>query len=111
MKKQGIRPFSETFSMLCDGDADVRVAHELAELVKAVDATGKSGKLTISIGVLRDIKTVRLSVETRVTMPREAMEMTEFFIDAEGGVHRQDPRQSDLWDPPRKLAAFPGGDD
>jgi hypothetical protein len=97
----GIRPFGEVLLDLAGGDLEKKLTAELADVVRAVEATGKSGKLDIKLTVARDAKVLRITCESKTTIPKESVEATAFFTDEHGGLHRENPRQATMTFNPR----------
>jgi len=91
------RPIQEVLSSLNNGSLFSDASDQLAALVLAVDSTGKSGKLTIEIG-LRKLNGVTMAATGKVTLhkPAEPALETLLFPTPEGSLLRQDPRQMDL---------------
>ncbi len=99
MSKQtsiGIRPFGEVLLDLAGGDLEKKLTAELADVVRAVEETGKNGNLTIKLIVARDAKVLRITCESKTTIPKESVEATAFFTDERGGLHKDNPRQSTI---------------
>lgn len=93
----GPRPFGVVVTELADGDLERRLTAEFADVVRAVEDTGKPGKLTLNILVGTDGKMIRVVADTKVTIPKPPVEGTAFFSDDRGGLHRENPRQAKLW--------------
>lgn len=79
--------------------ADV-ASQKMAELVQAVDETGKAGSLTITFKVKPEKgggsqKTVACDVKTK--MPEADLPEAVFFSDGEGALHRSDPQQREMF--------------
>lgn len=95
----GPRPFGVVIAELADGDLERRLTAEFADLVRAVKETSKAGKIVLTIAADTDGKMIRVVADTKVTLPRPAIEGTAFFSDDRGGLHRENPRQTKLWPP------------
>ena len=93
----GPRPFAIVLAEIADGDLERRLTSEFAELVRACQDTGKTGKLAVTIGVGVDGKLVRVVADSKVTVPKPSLEGTSFFADDRGGVHVENPNQARLW--------------
>lgn len=79
--------------------ADV-ASQKLAELVQAVDETGKGGTLTITFKVKPEKgggsqKTI--ACEVKAKMPDLDLPEAVFFSDGEGSLHRSDPQQREMF--------------
>ena len=69
----------------------------MAELVSAVDSTGKSGTLTIKISVKKTSKSaMSVLADIKMTKPQEAPDSTLMFPTPEGNLLLTDPRQQSL---------------
>lgn len=93
----GPRPFGVVVAELADGELEQRLTAEFADVVRAVEDTGKPGKLQINILVGTDGKMIRVVADTKVTIPKPPVEGTAFFSDDRGGLHLENPRQAKLW--------------
>jgi hypothetical protein len=96
------RPFFETLRELRGGTTLEELGNALADVVSAVEATGKPGTLVLKLTVRPPRKgsatASYLTIEDDVTtkVPRRDREDTVFFPLADGSLSRQDPRQRDL---------------
>lgn len=95
-----IRPFADTLRDLRRGTVVTELEEGLAEVVRAVEETGKAGKLTltltvkpISIGSV-GTATVAIHDDVKATLPRERPGTVMFAAD--GVLTRNDPRQPEL---------------
>ncbi|EJW12753.1 hypothetical protein A33M_1723 [Rhodovulum sp. PH10] len=71
----------------------------LAEVVRAVDETGKAGEVTIKLKVKPSEhgsteKSLLVSVTSKKPVPE--MQPAVFFSDADGDLHRVDPSQREM---------------
>lgn len=89
----GLRAFTAVLGDIGGGDMDARLTRDLAEIVEAVNTTGKAGKLTLTVTVGKDGKMIRLAASSKTTIPKAAVEATAFYSDERGGLHRENPRQ------------------
>ena len=73
-------------------------AEQLSEIVKAVDATGKGGKLTIELTIKKLSRSGALEIIDKVTSkaPTEAPLTTMMYPTPEGNLITEDPRQQKL---------------
>ena len=70
---------------------------QLAELVQAVDVTGKPGKITLELHLRKSTQqTMAASGKVTVTKPKEPLIETLLFPTPEGNLLTEDPRQSKL---------------
>lgn len=91
------RPILETLHCINGGTFLIDAAEQLAELVKAVDSTGKGGTLTIKIAV-RKASSQAMAVRGDITVklpPEQPLEAL-MFPTPEGNLLTDDPRQSKL---------------
>lgn len=96
MEVIGLRAFSDVLADIGGGDMDARLTRDLAEIVEAVNKTGKAGKLTLTVNVGRDGKMIRVAAVSKATVPKDSVEATAFFADERGGLHRENPRQGKI---------------
>ena len=91
------RSITDTLRHLEAGCLIEEASELLAELVKAVDATGKDGSLTISIK-LRKATAGALAVTGNVSIKKPAEPAIEslLFATPEGNLLTEDPRQTKL---------------
>jgi hypothetical protein len=100
------RPITDVLREHDKGAAVIQASEELAELVEAVTNESKPGKLTITITITPNKKSkeaVFFGVETKLSKPKSTSPLSVFFTDENGGLHRRDPRQSEMFQ------AAPGG--
>lgn len=91
------RPITDTLRFLQGGTFLDEASDAMAELVSAVDSTGKGGEITIKINVKKMSKGA-MGVTGKLTMkkPHEAPDATLMFPTPEGDLLTQDPRQQNL---------------
>lgn len=82
------------------GRANDEATKALSQIVEAVKATGKAGKVTVELSVhpVKNNKSI-VRIEDKVTssIPREPRSSV-WFPDDDGALHRNDPNQGELWD-------------
>jgi hypothetical protein len=83
-----------------NGKAADIASRKMAELVQAVDDTGKGGMLTITFKVKPEKgggsqKTIACDIKAK--MPEGDIPEAVFFSDEEGGLHRSDPQQREMF--------------
>lgn len=80
------------------GEASTR----LAEVVRAVRETGKAGRIQVTLDIKPDKGSggERVVIAATVTAKTPAFDprTSIFFTDDDGGLHRTDPQQHDLFD-------------
>jgi hypothetical protein len=92
-------PFSDWLTDHAQGDVDVELTLALAEVVQAVSGIGKKGaiKLTVTVEPAGSGgRTVKTSCLVEAKAPTADPEESIFFVDAKGGLHRDDPFQARL---------------
>lgn len=82
-------------------------SQKLADLVRAVDETGKAGTVTIVMTVKPEKgggnqKTIAVDVKSKI--PEPVMPEAIFFSDKEGDLHRSDPKQREMFSEAEKTA-------
>lgn len=94
------RPFFETLRELRAGRTLEDLTDELAAIVTAVKATGKSGELIFRLKVKppKSGAISYLTLEDQITskVPKLDRGDTVFFPTADGGLSRNDPTQGEL---------------
>lgn len=75
-------------------------SRELNECVRRVDETGKPGEVTITLKIKPEKgggsqKTITAGVKSK--MPQPDIPEAVFFSDAEGDLHRADPKQNEMF--------------
>ena len=88
------RPITETLRNLQGGSFLDDASEQLAELVRAVSATGKAGKITMEITV-KKMSTSATGVigKIKLSKPYEAPDATLMFPTEDGDLLTEDPRQ------------------
>jgi hypothetical protein len=101
--------FSETVAMLADGEFDARTTKLLNELTAAVEATGGTGKLTVTFKLDKQNRMVVVRAVPKIVRPEPAVDDTMFFVDEDDGLVREDPKQTRIPGTERGLrpVAFP----
>ena len=91
------RPLLETLHHINNGTFLVDGADKLADLVKAVDSTGKAGTMTIKVTV-RKASSTAMAIRGDITMkmPPESPLESLMFPTPEGNLLTEDPRQGKL---------------
>ena len=100
------RPFFETLRELRKGKTLEELSDALAEVVAAVQTTGKAGEVVLKLKVRPPrqgaVSYVTIEDEIGTKLPRANRDDTVFFALADGSLSRQDPSQLGL-----KLSAVP----
>lgn len=94
------RPFFETLRELRAGRTLEDLGSELALLISAIKATGKSGELTLKLKIKppKHGSMSYLTIEDQIVTKTPKLDTgdTVFFPTADNGLSRQDPAQTDL---------------
>ncbi len=95
-----MKPITDILRDIRKGMVAEAAGEELAQVVRAVTATGKPGSLTIKLTVKPqkgDNEQVVISSKLSATTPTADMPEAIFFADMEGDLHRNDPRQPEMF--------------
>lgn len=95
----GTRPFFDTAREIRRGQFLEDIADELQKVVKAVDETGKAGKLICELTVKPASKgqgAYVIADKVRAKLPELPVGETIMFGTPEGNLQARDPRQPDL---------------
>jgi hypothetical protein len=92
-----VRPITDTLRLLDGGAFMDRCSDELAALVKAVETTGKTGKLSITL----DLKTVgngaiQITPKVAAAVPEPKPDTTLLWATVEGNLVVDNPAQQKL---------------
>lgn len=92
------RPITDTLRHIGGGIFIDTASDKLAELVSAVDTTGKAGKLTLDVTVKKATRGGAMIVtgKVRLTKPAEEPMETMLFATPEGNLVTEDPNQKTL---------------
>lgn len=92
-----MRPFTDVLGELGAGQTLEDLSHRLAQVVQAVGDTGKQGKVTLELTVAPNGHgAVALADKITTKVPEPDRGTSLFFTDDDGGLHRRDPRQTEL---------------
>ncbi len=93
-----LKPITETLRHVRGGMLLDEASEKLAEIVKAVDITGKAGRITIELQVKKLSRSGALEIIDKVTskIPAEAPLTTMMYPTPEGNLITEDPRQQKL---------------
>lgn len=96
------RPFGDVLGELAHGQTYHRLTDQLQEIVQAVQDTHKTGELQLTLKVKPNGAHGVIIAETiRSKIPEATRGETNFFVDGDGGLHRDNPNQQKL--PLRKV--------
>lgn len=96
-----LRPFDEWLHDHAQGRTLDVLTEQLAELVSAVQDTGKAGTLSLKIKVAPnpgDEQMVIVTDEVKLLAPLSQRPASLFYVDENCGLRRTDPRQMTLVD-------------
>lgn len=104
----GTRPITDTLRHIGGGIFIDTASDKMAELVSAVDQSGKAGKLVIEIGCKKATRGGAMHLTGKVTLKKPAEEPMEamLFATPEGNLVADDPKQTKL-----DLKVAPGATD
>lgn len=92
--------YTRTIAQINAGGSADELSRHLAELVKAVKATGKGGsityKLTVQPASRGEVVAVKLVDDINVKMPKLSRPESIFFSTDDGTLQRTDPRQEEM---------------
>ncbi|MFT0547891.1 hypothetical protein ACMHYO_16370 [Allopusillimonas ginsengisoli] len=93
-----LKPITDTLRHVRGGLLINETSELLAEIVKAVEVTGKAGKLTIELQIKKLSRSGALEIIDKVTskIPSEAALTTMMYPTPEGNLITEDPRQQKL---------------
>jgi hypothetical protein len=94
-----MKPITDILREYRNGRAVDVASLDLNELIRAVDATGKPGELTITIKVKPEKgggsqKVLAIGIKSKI--PKVDIPEAVFFSDGDGDLHRQDPAQAEM---------------
>lgn len=92
-----VRPITDTLRLLDGGAFLDQASQQLADTVKAVEQTGKAGKLTITL----DLKTVSggaisITPKVKAGIPEPKPDSTLLWATVEGNLSVENPHQQKL---------------
>lgn len=92
------RPITDTLRHIGGGVFFDTASDKLAELVNAVDASGKSGKINLAITVKKATRGGAMHISGKITMTKPAEDAMEalLFATPEGNLVADDPHQQKL---------------
>lgn len=90
------KPITDTLRMLQGNALNAEAGEQLAALVKAVDETGKSGKLVLTIDVKKSGQTVNVTAECTTKVPKVKPDSDTFWPTVEGNLSVNNPAQRKL---------------
>lgn len=93
-----MRLFTDILGMIRNGRANDKATRDINDVIRAVIATGKVGTLTVEVKIKPGKEEGEVSLIAKVTAKRPEADIPEatFFINAEGDLQRDDPRQKSM---------------
>lgn len=91
-----VRPITDTLRKLQGGVFIDECSDKLAAIVKAVDETGKAGKLSITIDVKKTGAAVSVLAKVADKTPERTPDPDMFWPTVEGNLSEQNPNQRNL---------------
>jgi hypothetical protein len=89
--------FTDIVGAADGGRAFENLNDSLREVVTAVRATRKAGKISVAIKVVPNGEfAINIFPEIKVVVPEATPATTTYFVDEHGNLVRRDPRQSEL---------------
>lgn len=106
--------FIDTLIELRNGGAAIELEQSLEEVVAAVRATGKSGKLSLTLSVKPankgdEIDMVFLQDAIKADCPKPDKKQTVFFVADNNQLSRKDNRQMNMLDGIKEIDVTPKG--
>lgn len=94
----GARPITDTLRRIGGGMYLDTVSEKMAELVAAVNATGKKGRISLTITIKKATRggAMHVSGEVKITPPAEEAMEVMLFATEEGNLVGDDPAQQKL---------------
>jgi len=91
-----VKPITDTLRLL-DGGAFIDLASaKLAEAVRAVEETGKAGKVTITIDLKRSSSAIEVTPRVTCKVPEPKPDSTLLWATVEGNLTPANPNQQSL---------------
>lgn len=91
-----IRPITSTLALLQGGVFLELCSTKLAEVVQAVDETGKAGKLTITLDLKRASGAIEIVAKVTNKAPEEKPDSDLMWATVEGNLSQDNPSQRKL---------------
>lgn len=94
-----MRAFVDTLKDIRDGELLAELPGQVQQLVEAVQATGKKGRIqiTLALATAQGGKVFVMTDDVKLTLPEPEKDTTTiFFVTEESDLSRRDPRQPKL---------------
>ncbi|HEY1310074.1 MAG TPA: hypothetical protein VGF02_03925 [Pseudolabrys sp.] len=99
-------------SMLSDGELPSDLTEEITETLASLEANraGRTkakvtGSVTLKIKFTNQGGGTTVDVELDSKRPKKVRESSFFFVEGDGSLHNEDPRQTDMFKGPRDVGA------
>lgn len=94
-KDEGPPPtqFSDLMGTISGGEFDANTTRKLRQLIDAVETTGGSGTLTVTIKVKKENRMLVVKPSFKATLPEPAVDSDMFFVDENSRLTKNDPKQ------------------
>lgn len=96
--------FSDLMTTVSGGEFDANVTSDLRDLIAAVNETGGSGTLTVTLKVKKEKRMVVVKPTHKTALPKPAVDADMFFVDEHERLTKDDPKQTRI-----KFASPKGG--
>lgn len=90
------KPISETIRLFQGGDFNLRAGELFADVLRGVEATGKAGKLTITLDVKQQNGAVSVLAKVTDKTPEVQPDADLYWTTPEGNLTLRNPAQRDL---------------
>lgn len=91
-----VRPITDTLRALQEGLYLDRCSDKLADLVKGVDETGKSGKLVLTLELKKSSGAISITAHVKASTPEPKPDSDLLWPTVEGNLTRDNPKQQQL---------------
>lgn len=91
-----VRPFADWLHDQRHGLTHIELGDALNDLIEAVTATGKAGKLTFTVSIKPEGGMVVVRDEIEVKLPKPDRDPSLFFVDEDMNLTRDNPVQGRL---------------
>jgi hypothetical protein len=91
-----LRDFQDVLTDVGDGTLHAQLTEKLPEVVRAVTATKKAGKIVLTLDVRCENNMVVVKGGVKATLPQPTIDATMFYADDAGNITRDNPRQLQL---------------
>lgn len=108
-----MKSFAQLLNEINEGSTHAALSADMAELLRTVQATGRAGKLTVTVKVVPavrntsggEIDRVNITVDRTLALPKPETPTDFFYLTDDGETTRNHPRQQSL--ELREVASIP----